>query len=75
LKKLKVHDDLFMGILLTSLPSSWDDFIHPFMSKQSLDGEEPLNHDDRVDVTLNDLISHLINEARRCKRKVEMKNN
>jgi hypothetical protein len=33
LKKLKIHEDLFMGILLTSLPSSWDDFIHPFMSK------------------------------------------
>jgi hypothetical protein len=32
-KKLKVHKDLFMGILLTPLPSSWDDFIHPFMSK------------------------------------------
>jgi hypothetical protein len=31
-KKLKVHEDLFMGILLTSLPPFWDDFIHPFMS-------------------------------------------
>jgi hypothetical protein len=75
LKKLKIHEDLFMGILLTSLPSSWDDFIHPFMSKQSSDREEPLNHDDHTDVTLDDLIGHLIDEAHHHKRKVEMKNN
>jgi hypothetical protein len=74
-KKLKIHEDLFMGILLTSLPPSWDDFIHPFMSKQSSDGEDPPNHDDHADITLDNLISHLINEACCHKRKVAMQNN
>jgi hypothetical protein len=67
-KTLTVGEDHFMGLLLNSLPASWTDFIHPFMGKRYPGGgKDPETYDVRSDLTLNDLVGSLIQEAHRRK--------
>jgi gag-polypeptide of LTR copia-type len=67
-KMLTINEDLFMGLLLKSLPPSWKDFIHPFLGKWFAAPGQPLEaYDKRSDLTKYDLIGTLIEEARRRK--------
>ena len=67
-KMLTISEDLFMGLLLKSLPPSWKDFIHPFLGKRFAAPGQPLEaYDPRSDLTKYDLIGTLIEEARRRK--------
>ena len=51
-KMLTISEDLFMGLLLKSLPSSWKDFIHPFLGKHFATRRQPLEaYDPRSDLT------------------------
>jgi gag-polypeptide of LTR copia-type len=63
-KMLTISEDLFMGLLLKSLPPSWKDFIHPFLGKQLATLGQPLEaYDQCSDLTKYDLIGMLIKEA------------
>jgi gag-polypeptide of LTR copia-type len=59
---LRVEEELFKGLLLSSLPPSWNNFIFPFMSKRGpKPGEDSSHHyDDRAGGSLDDLIGFLI---------------
>jgi gag-polypeptide of LTR copia-type len=69
-KMLMIDEDLFISLLLTSLPPSWKDFIHPFMGKHFAALRQALQaYNQHSDLTKYDLIGTLIEEA--CQHKAK----